>query len=86
MFCFQALTNAVLNAELDLLRVRFGLEPNQKAELLREIAAIAGWVARQAELGGASKRTVTVKASGWCIRPWSNCEPRWSDRSAHGWR
>ena len=48
---FQALTNAVLDAELDQLRVRLGLEPNQKAELLREIAAIAGWVARQAELG-----------------------------------
>ena len=45
---FQALTNAVLDAELDRLRVRLGLEPNQKAELLREMAAIAGWVARLA--------------------------------------
>lgn len=48
---FQALTNAVLEAELDLLRKRFGLEPNQKADLLREMAAIVGWVARQAEQG-----------------------------------
>ncbi len=48
---FQALTNAVLEAELDLLRERFGLGPNQKADLLREMAAIAGWVARQAEEG-----------------------------------
>ncbi|EXJ16440.1 hypothetical protein [Imhoffiella purpurea] len=48
---FQALTNAVLEAELDLLRERFGLGPNQKADLLREMAAIAGWAARQAEEG-----------------------------------
>jgi len=48
---FQALTNAVLDTELDLLRERFGLEPNQKADLLREMALIAGWVARQAEQG-----------------------------------
>jgi hypothetical protein len=40
---FQALTNPVLDAELDLLRERLALEPNQKAELLREVAAIAGW-------------------------------------------
>ena len=45
---FQALTNAVLDTELDRLRARLGLEPNQKAELLREMAAIAGWVARLA--------------------------------------
>lgn len=48
---FQALTNAVLDTELELLRERFGLEPNQKADLLREMAAIVGWVARQAEQG-----------------------------------
>lgn len=48
---FQALTNAVLEAELDRLRERFGLAPNQKADLLREMAAIAGWVARQAAEG-----------------------------------
>lgn len=57
---FQALTNAVLDAELDQLRVRLGLEPNQKAELLREMAAIAGWVARQAELG----RTIEARSEG----------------------
>ncbi len=38
----------MLDAELDRLRARLGLEPNQKAELLREMAAIAGWVARLA--------------------------------------
>ncbi len=48
---FQALTNVVLDTELDLLRQRLGLASNQKAELLREIAAIAGWVMRQAEQG-----------------------------------
>jgi hypothetical protein len=48
---FQALTNTVLDTELDLLRERFGLEPNQKADLLREMALIAGWVARQAQQG-----------------------------------
>ncbi len=57
---FQALTNAVLDAELDRLRTRLGLEPNQKAELLREMAAIAGWVARQAELG----RTIEAHRDG----------------------
>ena len=57
---FQALTNAVLDAELDRLRARLGLEPNQKAELLREMAAIAGWVARQAELG----RTIEARRDG----------------------
>lgn len=57
---FQALTNAVLDAELDRLRERLGLEPNQKAELLREMAAIAGWVARQAELG----RTIEARREG----------------------
>lgn len=48
---FQALTNTVLDTELDLLRQRLGLEPHQKADLLREMAAIAGWVARQAASG-----------------------------------
>ena len=57
---FQALTNAVLDTELDRLRARLGLEPNQKAELLREMAAIAGWVARQAELG----RTIEARRDG----------------------
>jgi hypothetical protein len=57
---FQALTNAVLDAELDLLRERLGLESNQKAELLREMAALAGWVARQAEQG----RTIEARRDG----------------------
>jgi hypothetical protein len=48
---FQAQTNAVLDHELEELRQRFGLEPSQKAALLREVAAIAAWVIRQAEAG-----------------------------------
>jgi hypothetical protein len=48
---FQAQTNAVLDEELEELRQRFGLEPSQKADLLREVAAIAAWVVRQAEAG-----------------------------------
>jgi uncharacterized protein (DUF1778 family) len=51
MSCFQVLTTAVPDAELALLRERFSLEPHQKAELLREMAAIAGWVAHQATQG-----------------------------------
>jgi hypothetical protein len=48
---FQALTNNVLDAELEMLRERLGLKPSQKAELLREVAALAAWVVRQAEQG-----------------------------------
>ena len=48
---FQALTNNVLDAELEMLRERLGLERSQKAELLREVAALAAWVVRQAEQG-----------------------------------
>jgi hypothetical protein len=48
---FQALTNNVLEAELEMLRERLGLEPSQKAELLRETSALAAWVVRQAEQG-----------------------------------
>jgi hypothetical protein len=48
---FQAQTNAVLDHELEELRQRFGLAPSQKADLLREVAAIAAWVIRQAEAG-----------------------------------
>lgn len=48
---FQAQTNAVLEQELDDLRERLGLRENQKADLLREIAALASWVVRQAEAG-----------------------------------
>jgi hypothetical protein len=48
---FQALTNNVVDAELEMLRQRLGLEPSQKADLLREVAALAAWVVRQAEQG-----------------------------------
>ena len=48
---FQAQTNVVLDQELEEIRERLGLEPSQKAELLREVAAIAAWVVRQAEKG-----------------------------------
>ncbi len=48
---FQALTNEVLDEELERLRERLGLETSQKAELLREIAAISAWVLQQAARG-----------------------------------
>lgn len=50
---FQALTNPLLDQDLDMLRDRLGLAPNQKADLLREVAALAAWVVRQAEQGRA---------------------------------
>lgn len=50
---FQAQTNAVLEQDLEDLRERLGLEPSQKADLLREVTAIAAWVVRQAERGRA---------------------------------
>lgn len=48
---FQAQTSAILDEELADLRERLGLRENQKADLLREIAALAAWVIRQAEAG-----------------------------------
>jgi hypothetical protein len=48
---FQALTNNVLDPELEMLRKRLGLERSQKADLLREISDLAAWVVRQAEQG-----------------------------------
>ena len=48
---FQAQTNSVLDQELDDLRERLGLRESQKADLLREIAALASWVVFQAEAG-----------------------------------
>jgi hypothetical protein len=48
---FQALTNNVLDAELEMLRKQLGLDRSQKAELLREVAGLAAWVVRQAEQG-----------------------------------
>ena len=62
---FQALTNAVLDAELDLLREQLGLEPNQKADLLREMAALAGWIARQAARG----RTIEARRDDGDVEP-----------------
>jgi hypothetical protein len=50
---FQALTNNVLDGELEMLRERLGLDRSQKADLLREVAALAAWVVRQAEQGRA---------------------------------
>jgi hypothetical protein len=48
---FQALTNSVLDAELEMLRKQLGLDRSQKAELLREVASLAAWVVRQTEQG-----------------------------------
>jgi hypothetical protein len=48
---FQALTNNVLDAELEMLRKQLGLDRSQKAELLREVAGLAAWVVQQAERG-----------------------------------
>jgi len=48
---FQAQTTAILDEELSDLRERLGFRENQKADLLREIAALAAWVIRQAEAG-----------------------------------
>ena len=50
---FQAQTNAVLDEELEDLRRRLGLRTNQKADLLRELTALGGWVVRQATEGRA---------------------------------
>ncbi len=48
---FQAQTNTTLDEVLEELRVCFGLRRNQKADLLRELAVLAGWVVRQATAG-----------------------------------
>ena len=48
---FQAKTNSVLDAELEELRRQLGLRSNQKADLLRELTAIASWVVHQASEG-----------------------------------
>ncbi len=50
---FQAQTNAVLSEELEELRIHLGLRGNQKADLLRELTALASWVIRQAIEGRA---------------------------------
>jgi len=56
---FQAKTNAVLDAELEGLRRQLGLRTNQKADLLRELTALAAWVIRQATEG----RTVLARGA-----------------------
>lgn len=48
---FQAQTSAVLDRELEDLRERLGLRADQKADLLREVAALASWVVRQSTAG-----------------------------------
>jgi hypothetical protein len=48
---FQALTNPVLDSELEGVRIRLGLLPSQKAELLRELATIVAWIVKQSERG-----------------------------------
>jgi hypothetical protein len=48
---FQALTDDVLDNELEMLREQLGLDPSQNAELLREVAALAAWVVGQAGQG-----------------------------------
>lgn len=45
---FQAKTNTILEKELEFLREEMGLRQNQKADLLRELAVLAGWIVRQA--------------------------------------
>jgi hypothetical protein len=46
-----------LDQELEELSERLGLRPNQKADLLRELTALAAWVIRQADAG----RTVEAR-------------------------
>ena len=48
---FQAMTTALLDEELDILRHEMGLNESQKAELLRELTYIASWVVSQARAG-----------------------------------
>jgi hypothetical protein len=48
---FQAMTNPVLDEELESIRVQLGLAESQRADLLRELAMIAGWVLRQVSEG-----------------------------------
>jgi hypothetical protein len=57
---FQAPTNNVLDAELEMLREQLGLLPNQKADLLREVVSLAAWVVRQAVQG----RSIEARRGG----------------------
>lgn len=48
---FQALTNPMLDAELQAIREGLGLRENQKLELLRELSSLATWVLAQHRAG-----------------------------------
>jgi hypothetical protein len=48
---FQAQINPVLEDELRALQEQMALRPNQRADLLREISALASWVVHQAAEG-----------------------------------
>ena len=56
---FQAKTNVVLDAELEQLRDELGLRANQKADLLRELTALASWIIQQTSEG----RTVIARGA-----------------------
>lgn len=51
MLQFQAQTSPALDQELERLRERLRLRPNQEADLLRELVALASWLIRQTEEG-----------------------------------
>ena len=44
---FQAQINPVLEDELSMLQEQMALRPNQRADLLREISALAAWIVQQ---------------------------------------
>lgn len=48
---FQAMTTDLLDRELEAIRQEMGLREGQKAELLRELAAMASWLLAQARAG-----------------------------------
>lgn len=48
---FQAQIDPITEGELEFLRKRLGLPQNQKAHLLREVAALASWCVRLADAG-----------------------------------
>lgn len=50
---FQALTNSVLQVELEQLAEDLGLTKSQKADLLKELVSIARWVVSQVRAGRA---------------------------------
>lgn len=80
---FQALTNSVLEEELEMLRERLGLDPRQKAELLREVSALAAWVVRQAEQGREIEARHGQRSRHWHTLPSSVSGPRALGRLAN---